>query len=525
MFRLILLALALSPGLLPGQGFGKISGKITDAMTRQPIAKVHVGCMAGQQFVGVLSGVDGAYTLENVPPGPIRMTVNLEGYKLISGNGDPAAEFEIGAGETVTRNFAMHPLGRIYGRLTDRDSGKLIEAHIVFVERKEYVPGHVYYMQSRSEPNRGEFSIGSLEAGEYRVGIESWDEPVVSFSSDVQAAKSQSKKTYGQRWYPDVPRPEMAAFIHLGEGESMRLDLSFESHEAHSFSGVVVAPREFEHAPVSFGFLLDRKAIQMPAPGPFRIENLAPGRYLLSLVTGKPPRELAGDYELEIADRDIENFKAALVPEAGISGEIRMLEQDVKPPDQVVVDLVPTAGWMTRLGTRGALVAGPLPVRGISIRNGRFHEESIRAGEYWPQVMAAPEGYAVTAIQFEGASSHNNVLALSAPDTPITIVLTSRPGAVAGTVRTEDQTPLRGVTVALLPDPLPDRVAPATVRFVESGEGGTYAFKDVAPGKYRAVALAGDVDVRGDNGFRDLIAKSDVFEVSAAQTATVNLKR
>jgi hypothetical protein len=29
MFRLMLLAMALSPGSLPGQSFGKISGKIT----------------------------------------------------------------------------------------------------------------------------------------------------------------------------------------------------------------------------------------------------------------------------------------------------------------------------------------------------------------------------------------------------------------------------------------------------------------------------------------------------------------
>ena len=140
MLRLILMVLALAPGLLPDQSLGKITGKITDAVTRQPIAQVHVGCNVGADFVGVLSGPDGAYTLENVPTGEVRMTINLLGYKLISENQDADAGFQMAAGDTVTRNFAMHPLGRIHGRLTDRDSGKPIEGSLVSAGRREYVP-------------------------------------------------------------------------------------------------------------------------------------------------------------------------------------------------------------------------------------------------------------------------------------------------------------------------------------------------------------------------------------------------
>ncbi len=78
MLRLTLIALALAQGLLPAQSLGKITDKITDVVTRQPIAKAHVGCNVGQDFVGVLSGLDGAYTLENVPAGEVRMTINLD---------------------------------------------------------------------------------------------------------------------------------------------------------------------------------------------------------------------------------------------------------------------------------------------------------------------------------------------------------------------------------------------------------------------------------------------------------------
>jgi hypothetical protein len=61
-------------GVLPpcraAQNTARITGKVVDSLTRQPIPKVHVSCMVGTQFVGSLTEVDGSYTLTDVPPGP-----------------------------------------------------------------------------------------------------------------------------------------------------------------------------------------------------------------------------------------------------------------------------------------------------------------------------------------------------------------------------------------------------------------------------------------------------------------------
>ncbi len=263
----------------------------------------------------------------------------------------------------------------------------------------------------------------------------------------------------------------------------------------------------------------------MPLPGPFRIENLAPGTYELVLIAGKSPHELAAYYEVEIADHDIENFKAVLAPEAGISGEIRMLEEDARLPEGMGFSLVPTSGWVARVGKRGTLVSGAMPGRGIRVKAPRFQMDSIPPGDYWPQVTL-PEGYAVVQMRFDGASAHNNVMTLSGPDSPIAIVVTSRPGVVGGMVRSDDQTPVRGATVALLPDPLPDKVSPATIQYAESGQSGTFVFKDVAPGMYRAVVLVGDEDVHGsDSGLRERAAKAEALEVRAGQSVSVSLRR
>src|SRR5215472_17700438 len=121
MLRLTI-ALICAHGILQAQNTGKITGKVIDALTRQPIPKVHVGSNTGGPsgpFVGTLTGPDGAYTLEDVPAGAIEMGVNLKGYRLMAAPAERAS-FQLAAGETIRRDFVMHPQGRIYGRLVDR---------------------------------------------------------------------------------------------------------------------------------------------------------------------------------------------------------------------------------------------------------------------------------------------------------------------------------------------------------------------------------------------------------------------
>ena len=136
-----------------------------------------------------------------------------------------------------------------------------------------------------------------------------------------------------------------------------------------------------------------------------------------------------------------------------------------------------------------------------------------------------PEGYAVAQVLFDGASSRNSTINLSAPDTPISFVLTSRPGAITGIVRNDEQTPVRGVSVLLMPDPLPDKVAPEVIQVQESGDDGGFAFRNLAPGKYRALVLTGaNRDRQGDVAYlRDQMGEA--IEVQAGQSVVANLKQ
>jgi hypothetical protein len=558
MLRLAITAVLGAQCILHAQNTGKITGRVIDAITRQPIPKVHVGSNTDGPmgpFVGTLTGSDGSYVLEDVPAGTIGMTINLDGYKLINDRSEPGAAFPLAAGDTVRRDFVMHPQGRIYGRLIDRDTGKGIMGHKVSAVAKEVVPGHTFFVPRAGEQKGDEFNIRNLEPGDYLIQIDPKEEAAFVFPADA-SPKPASNKCYGQSWYPDASSLDAAVTVDLAEGESRRLDVSLHSRETHSISGTLKAPRELADQPLTFALqttALDGWMAMMPVPGTFRIDNLAPGSYRLGLTGGKPGTDTAtfrdfvlfglergthtakpdvngvGDYVFEIGDHDIDNFNIALLPYAGVTGEVRMLEKDAKLPPKLAVVLMPTADYLIDLKNGGAIGGGPMTIRGTAVQaeTGRFHQEWLHPSEYWPQLKGLPDGYAVSQVLFEGASPSGSTITLSAPDTPLTFVVTSRAGAVAGVVRDDNQDPVRGAEVVLMPDPLPEKVAPEVVQTRDSGEDGGVVFRNLTPGKYRALVLReADLAGEGDPDFlRQRAAVVEAIDVAAGQVVRVELKR
>jgi hypothetical protein len=202
-----------------------------------------------------------------------------------------------------------------------------------------------------------------------------------------------------------------------------------------------------------------------------------------------------------------------------------MQEGDAPLPQKLSMLLLSTSGWFAQLKSGGSTVSGIISLRSIPVEAGRFRQESIRPGEYWPQLMGLPDGYSVAQVLFTGSTSRYSAMTLTAPDTGLTFVLTSHPGAIAGVVRDHDQAPLKGAEVILLPDPVPDKAGPAAILAEDSGDDGGFVFRNLAPGNYRAVVLTpaeqaseGDMVYLGAQA-----ARADPIEVRAGQTAVANL--
>jgi hypothetical protein len=536
---------------LAAQNVGRITGTVVDAATNQPIAKVHVGSVTGDPsantFVGTLTEVDGAYTLENVPAGLVRITINLEGYRFVADPPGREPGFHLSAGETVRRDYALHRRGRIYGHLTDRETGDPVPGHVVIATRTEALQSA--YWEFPSSQKGAEFEIPELDAGLYYLKIESNAQPAFVFSEEG-SPKRPPERVYGESWYPGVPRFELATPIRLVDGESRAVDIALASHDTHSVSGIVQAPREMAEQPLTL--ILQKNGFNggvaaMPAPGAFRIDNLPPGSYRLFVFGGAPPGgsstlrdyvisnlnnsanrppavNAVGSTQFEISDRDIDNFKVTIGPYAGVSGEVRMLEEDAKLPATFGVLLAPSAPGATDEipPPPGAIMT----IRVSPVTAGKFHQDWLLPGNYWPRANNLPNGYAVAQIQAGGLPT-DGLVSIDSPQTPITLVLTSRPAAVAGVVRDSDQNALPGATVVLFPEPLTDRTDRARIQRQVSANDGSFVFRDLPPGRYSAIMVT-EADVESQDSLEYLRKKAEgteTIEVGAGQTVTVELKR
>jgi hypothetical protein len=161
------------------------------------------------------------------------------------------------------------------------------------------------------------------------------------------------------------------------------------------------------------------------------------------------------------------------LPTASLTATIRMAEDGANVPEDAE---------LTLFQTDGRKAADP-----VSLHGGRFRIEGIPPGRYWAQLNHLPSGYAQAVIQ----------VGLYGP-TDVSLAVTSKAGAILGTVRDEDQGPVNGALVVLMADsPLSKRT--------KSGTTGEFRFSDVAPGKY----MVNGVPV----------------EVGPGQTVTVTVRR
>ncbi len=168
-FAFILLAPALVYAQQPERLMpAELHGEVVEAASGQPLAGVRVGI----EYVGELyeepptaamtTGDDGAFSFQNVPPGPYR--VELEAPEFI----EQSARVDLGSGESVEAIYRLAKLPiNLRGEVREAGTRKPLAAVRVSVSDAE--SGEV--VRSAYTDSQAAFSFRGLEAGTYRIAI------------------------------------------------------------------------------------------------------------------------------------------------------------------------------------------------------------------------------------------------------------------------------------------------------------------------------------------------------------------
>jgi hypothetical protein len=115
---------------------------------------------------------------------------------------------------------------------------------------------------------------------------------------------------------------------------------------------------------------------------------------------------------------------------------------------------------------------------------------------------------------------------LESPESLLTIVLTSTPGSITGTVRDSEQQAVAGATVMLSPESFGGGGLPLSDREVAVSDGnGRFTISGLAPGRYQAIAMNGE-DRRGtmDTGaIAERLRMAEAIVVEAGKSTSVDV--
>lgn len=465
----------LTARILSAQASGSVSGAVSDAATRLPLA--HAQVSAGRTFA--TTDAAGAYLLKDVPAGETEVRVRLQGYR------DREADVTVAPGGLLRQDFELTKLARVTGRIVDRDTGEAVKQFSTVMLRPGVLQPGVPPLHPGFVKPSGEFAIENVEPGDYVLEMPASGGVHVEW--DV-TRPAKTTKAYGAMQYP-LP-------ISLTEGEERLVEIALNRTPVYSATCAFEFPAGYpEEAAITIRRLSGNSGATETyghkSAGPFRLEGLQRGTHTISVMAGSKESRAYGDATVTITDHDVDGVRIRLVRGVNVTGTLRMLEDKTEPPDRG--DPAAPVAWLVSADT-------PHNREQLKGEPSRFHGEGIAPGAYRLELQRLPDGYAITDVLAGGAGTAGGRFTLNGPS-ELTVLLTSKPGMIAGVIRDKNQAPLKGERVRLISLRADD---PALNRTAESGPGGAFVFRNLPPGKYRLEGGA-EIEVRtGETSVSDV---------------------
>ena len=149
---------------------GSLGGTVTDSESGDPLSGATVIVSSG--FGGsatrdtMTTGTDGTYLFESLTEGIYTVTVSLSGYETFTRRNVTVGEDEVTV--DVELDAIAPATGVISGTVTDSESGDPLSGAIVVISSGFGVTAVLDTVKTGAD---GTFSVGQLQAGNYRVTI------------------------------------------------------------------------------------------------------------------------------------------------------------------------------------------------------------------------------------------------------------------------------------------------------------------------------------------------------------------
>ena len=477
-----------------------VTGIVRAAATQAPVARARVTLSSDKLPAPrvAITGADGRYAFDKLPPGVFTVQASASGYAARAhgqqSTGAPAT-IRIGEAQQVSQiDIDLPAAGVIVGRILDEDQRPFVGASVeALAPRTENAQPTLVSMARTVTDDRGEFRLAGLLEGHYYVSA---FDPAFA-----EAGDETGRLFYTATYYPGVVQLEEAQRVAVTPGAEPRATIVFALKIVRParVSGLIATPdrKQLTSGAVIMTPVHGEGLSSVPSDdvtikpdGRFTFRNVAPGRYQVMARAQTEPQGVTwfSAYRLLVEGRDIAHIDLALSPGAIVAGMVTFEGREARPPRGV-------AGIRVRApfvdgSTFGDALTGDVGA------DGRFRIRGVMSGRHYLTVEGLAHPWVLKDVRWRGEDVTDRPLDFDARQVieDVQVTVTDVANEVRGTVKDSRGRPVPDALVAVFPL-APQFWTRGSRRFavLRSDASGQYSVRGLPAGEYRAFASL-DVD-------------------------------
>jgi hypothetical protein len=350
----------------------------------------------------------------------------------------------VAEGETIEDvDFHLTRGAVITGRVSDSAGHPVIDERIRLIpigDEARRLASSIYpSITDIRTDDRGVYRVFGLPGGKYKVAI---GDQYAAFNS------VRGRRFYTQTYHPDVTDESKAEIVELPDGgEATNIDITV----AHSLTGFSASGRFIDAekgepvANIKYGLTIivgGRPSGFMSgngvstSEGGFRVDNLPPGRYAVSILPGGGSGYYGESPPFDIGDGDVSDLEAKIHRASTVSGFV-VIEGS---PDKSIVARLARLRLDTTIFTQGSNI-GTVNYTNIN-PDGTFQVGPLQAGTARLRVSSAdrntPSEFALVSIDLNGVDKSRGIeIAAGESISGVRLVVGYGTGTIRGTIRAE----------------------------------------------------------------------------------------
>jgi hypothetical protein len=470
----------------PPQPPGSIAGKVTNAVTGQPVKRATVNLGGGSTGYVTVTDDSGNFLFDSIQPGKdYYITADAEGYAGQFDFGPPGMSAITVGPQQEVKDIALHlsPLSVISGKVLD-DEGEPLPGAFVQTISYQYQNGvkRLIANNSATTDDRGQYRIFDLQPGRYYLGASVRHGPVGPPPS-AHVHSTVPEEGFATAYHPGAGSVTQATSMEVKPGADLN-GVDFRLHKVPTFHirGVMidgqtrqpvrgnVQVEECENG-ASMGFAMQSSAAAQPN-GSFDARGVIPGSYCLSLRENGQ-RGVAARQNVNVKNEDV-------------NGVVLAASSGFEVQGSAVIDGTPPANQQ-RLFVRLEAEDGSSVNQNQSMNADlTFKISDVFPGVYQVYVQVASGQMYVKSLRYGNQEVPSGKIQ-AVEGSALTITLGTDPGGVSGVV--EASAGGSGTQFAVLVAPAGENAARRDLQRVVMNQNGKFQAVGLAPGEYKVFAL------------------------------------